>query len=205
MKAHPFEFTKIRGRCPFRLKFFAQGILVNFTRWRSSCFYFEHRAPPVKSWSVFQLVLISVCLPTSQHHRKLRAVSNESSLCFLSKSLCSSSISPALPLRLLYLSRQFLSSASPATPSPLPPHPAPPSSSLYTVHHLKRWGCWALGGIKVIYEWANLPGCWRGKPVAVRLSDPAAHCSLQPHCRGSSSASPASDLLPFLTGAACYR
>lgn len=92
---------------------------------------------------------------------------------------------PGFPLCLLY-------SSVPLTR----PHIPPPSPSLYTVHHLKRRGCWALGGIKVIYEWASLPGCWRGKPVAVGLSDPAAHCSLQPHCRGSSSASAASDLLP---------
>lgn len=40
---------------------------------------------------------LTLCLPTSKHHRRIRAFSNESSLWFSSKSPCSSSISLALP------------------------------------------------------------------------------------------------------------
>lgn len=79
---------------------------------------------------------------------------------FLSKSPCSSSISLApLPTYFITPLSVPLSSLSYTISSG---HPPP-------TNHLKGRGCWALAGIKVIYEWANLPGCWRGKPVAVRL------------------------------------
>lgn len=70
----------------------------------------------------------SVCLPTSQHHRGIRAISNESSLWFLSKSPCSSSISLALPRAyfISLVSSSPLPPPRPPLPSPVPPLPPHP-------------------------------------------------------------------------------
>lgn len=88
---------------------------------------FPHAAvQPVKSRTVFWLVLtpppLTLCLPTSKHHRRIRAFSNESSLWFSSKSPCSSSISLALPCAHFI----FLVSSSPL----LCRHPHPSCNSL---------------------------------------------------------------------------
>lgn len=124
-----------------------------------------------------------------------------SPVCFLSKSPCSSSISLAFPCA------YFISLVS---CSPLP-HPHSlfssvplPSSSLYTVHHLKRWGCWALEG--------NKSDLWMVQPTWVLEGEASGSQALwfsgplflQPHCSGSSSSSPYSDFILCFIGATYY-
>ena len=153
-------------------------------RLNSQVFLFQVVKKPTFAVWVFSLLILIWFKPASKVLAVHSARHNSSHLCacppvnimeglelFRMSPVCAFwvNLHASLPSAWLFLVLTLSLSSVPLRSLPHTSRPAPPSSSLYTVHHLKRWGCWALGGIKVIYEWASLPACWRGKPVAVSL------------------------------------
>lgn len=153
-------------------------------KFQISVYFFELQV--VKSWLVSQLVfnssVLCVCPQVNIIEGLELLLMSPASTFWLN--LHAPLPSARLLFCLLYLLLQLLSPPSPTLPLPTPSRPFT-QCIIWRGEAVERFG-----GIKVIYEWSNLPGCWRGKPIAVQLSDSAAHCS--------SSLTAGETLLPFL-------